>query len=254
MELRFTIGGKWFTDFVRQRFLYEGMTYDWVVETLKSTFVGVDDERANRIAQDIILGSSHFEGDSTSGLTYCDGSDELASPDFFKKYSELRASLEKEREARKEAQEAWQELVLVIAGEMSKSDCECKVNLDLLAPTPIEEFIDRMIAPEDEVPPYGFFSPDGEFHAVDYAEHEEYAREYIRAHEGWGAVVESRYFSGTDYLVNFKGWLLLHNPRQGKPILTMGDKPMTKAQRAALFDYYIKYGMKTEANALYTEV
>lgn len=32
-----------------------------------------------------------------------------------------------------------------------------------------------------------------------------------------------------------------------------GDKPMTKAQREALFYYYTKYGMKKEANALYEE-
>ena len=60
--------------------------------------------------------------------------------------------------------------------------------------------------------------------------------------------------TGTDYLVLVKGWLLLHNPRQGVPFLTSGDRPMTKAQREALFDYYTKYGMKKEASALYQEV
>ena len=108
--------------------------------------------------------------------------------------------------------------------------------------------------PEGETAPYGFISPDGEFHPVKWADHERFAGDYIRAHDGWENVLKNDMHTGTDYLVLVKGWLLLHNPRQGVPFLTSGDRPMTKAQREALFDYYTKYGMKKEASALYQEV
>ncbi len=232
------------------------MSFDWVVETVGELLKGngLPEERIERIAQDIILERSYFQGNTRDGsFVYCDCSDEPLKSNFFKKYSKLRDDIKREEQARMDAVEAWQELALVIKGEMSRSDCECHCNVDLLRPTPTEEFIDRMITPEEEVAPYGFISLDGEFRPVEWGDHERYAGDYIRAHDGWEAVLKNDTDTGTDYLVLVKGWLLLHNPQQGKPILTSGDKPMTKAQRETLFDYYTKYGMKKEANALYEE-
>lgn len=252
----FSIDGKWLTDFIRGRYLNEGMSFSWVVETISESFKGngLSEQRILGIAQDIILGRSFFKGNTFDGsFVYCDGSDEPASSDFFEKYSKLQEELRQERQARKDAVEAWRELALVHTGEMRPRDCECKCNIDFLKPTPTQEFIDRMTQPEEQVAPYGFISPDGEFHPVKWAEHERFAGDYIREHDGWEATLENIGDTGTDYLVLRKGWLLLHNPRQGKPFLTCGDKPMTKAQREALFDYYTKYGMKEEANALYKE-
>lgn len=253
----FSIDGKWLTDFVRNRFLYEDVDFDWVIQTFKSLLVGngLTDGRVEQIAQDIILGRSYFQGNTGDGsFVYCDGSDEPVKSDFFRKYSKLRSDLKKEEQERKNAVEAWQELALVITGELKRDDCGCQCNIDFLRPTPAQEFIDRMIGSEEEVAPYGFIAPDGEFHTVKWADHEKFAGDYLRAHEGWEVVLENDMHTGTDYLVLVKGWLLLHNPRQGKPFLTSGDKPMTKAQRETLFDYYTKYGMKKEANALYREV
>ena len=74
----FSIDGKWLTDFIRQRFLYEDVDFDWVIQTLKSLLNGngLTDGRVEQIAQDIILGRSYFQGNTGDGtFVYCDGSD-----------------------------------------------------------------------------------------------------------------------------------------------------------------------------------
>lgn len=251
----FSVNGKWLTDFLRNRFLHEDVDFEWFVQTVKELLKpnGLSEERIEQISIDIILGRSYFKGSTADGtFTYCDGSDDPIKPDFFKKFSNLRKSLAEEEKARKEAVEAWQELALVLKGEVSRSNCECQSNIDLLKPSPTEELIERMIAPEKEVAPYGFISPDGEFYPVEWSCHEKFASEFIDA-KNWREdyALNGVSIYNTDYLVHNKGWLLLHNPRLGNPILTQGDKRMTKAQRETLYDYFIKYGMKNEANELY---
>lgn len=257
--LSFSIDGKWLTDFIREKFFYGGEAFDWVINTIRDLFKDancIDDERVEQMAQDIILGRSYFRGQTGDGsFIYCDGSDEPIRSDFFRKYSALQEKLRKEESARKDAVEAWQELALVVAGELSKNDCYCKCNIELFRPTPTEEYIERMISADEDVAPYGFVDPYGNFHTVDWSNHEAFAGDYVRGHfGGFTIVVDSGYDTAKDFLVLEKGWLLLHNPQRGKPILTSGEKPMTKAQREFLFDYYTKYGMKNEANALYEGV
>lgn len=257
MNVGFSIDGKWLTDFIRTRFFYEDVGYDWVVDTVRSMFQTVNDlsdERVEQIAQDVILGRSCFEGNTgDNSFVYSDGKDTPITSDFFKKFESTKKKLKEAEDARKEAFSAWQELALVVKGEMGREYCECQLNIDLLKPTPTEEFIDRLIS--DNVAPYGFISPNGEFHEVDWCDHEEFAINHVHSNkileEEFNEYDESD--SAKDFLIMKFGWLLLHNPRQGKPILTRGDKKMTKAQRETLFDYYTKYNMKQEANALYEE-
>ena len=104
--------------------------------------------------------------------------------------------------------------------------------------------------------PYGFISPDGKYHPVEWGEHTEYAYKYIDNnnlsddfYKWWKDV----YGSSTDYLVYNCGWLLIHSPAYGIPYLTLSNKNITKAQRETLFDYYIQTGREKEANALYNE-
>lgn len=257
VNISFSVDGEWLTDFIRDRFLYEGMGIDWAVDMIGELLNGngLTEQHIERITQDIILERSRFEGNTLDGsFVYCECSDEPLKSDFFRKYSALGDDLKRIEQAREEAVEAWQELALVINGELDRRDCKCQCNIDLFKPTPVEEFIDRMIAPEEEVAPYGFISPDGEFHPVPWLDHEEFAENLIRSRGGWDLVLSDPiYDTAKDVLVMRLGWLLLHNPSQGKPILSHGSKPMTKAQREALFDYYTKYGMKKEANELFEE-
>ena len=254
----FSVNGEWLTSFIKEQFFHEGRDFDWVIQTISAMFKGandLDDERIEQIAQDVILGRSWFKGETGKDFVFCDGRDEPISSDFFRKFSTLKANLKKEREARVAAQEAWQEIALLYKGEIERSDLMCEENIELFKPMPTEEYINRMIAPEEEVAPYGFISPDGEFHPVPWADHEEFAEQYIHKHGGWEVVLnDDTYDTAKDVLIMRLGWLLLHNPRQGNPVLTQGERTMTKAQREALFDYYTKYGMKKEASALYQEV
>lgn len=250
----FTIDGTWLTDFVRKRFIHEDMDFDWVTETLGELLKtnNLTSERVEQIAQDIILGRSYFTGRSAGGhLTYCDCSDEPIKSDFFREYDRLKKELKQAQEERKEFFDAWQELMMVTTGELDKRSCLNQYNINLFRPTPLEEFIDRLTAPEEEVAPYGYIAPDGTFYKVDWCDHEEFAWKIIR--ERYSEEEACDEFTGKDFIILSKGWLLLHNPSQGTPFLTSGDKPMTKAQREALFDYYTKYGMLKEASALYKE-
>lgn len=257
MDLVFSLDGKWITDFVRNRFLYEGMSFDWVIQTISEILKpnGLTDGRIEQIAQDIVLGRSYFKGNTRDGsFVYCDCSDEPIKSDLFRKYSTLWRDFKREEKSRIDSAEAWQELALVLKGEIGRYDCKCQCNIDLLKPTPMEDFFDRMIAQDEDVAPYGFITPDGAFIPVEWGCHEEFAGNYIRTHcSGWDVVLDNGMHTATDYLVFRRGWLLLHNPNQGKPSLTSGDKPMTKSQREALYDYYMKAGMKKEANALFEE-
>lgn len=253
----FSIDGGWLTKFIRNRVLREDGSYEWAVETIKELLKCNDltDKEITWITQNILMFRAEFKGNTRDGtFVYCKPDEDDPAPSvLFERFCLMRDTVKRLREELEEAREAWQELALIIKGEMNRSDCSCECNIDLLKPTPAEEFIDRMIAPEEETAPYGFIAPDGTLYEVPWADHERFAGDYIRAHDGWESILENDVHTGTDYLVLVKGWLLLHNPRQGKPILTSGDKPMTKAQREALFDYYTKCGMKKEANALYAE-
>lgn len=252
----FSVNGEWLTSFIKEQFFHEGRDFDWVIQTISTLFKNqndLDDKQVEQIAQDVILGRSYFKGSTGKDFVFCDGRDEPISSDFFRKFSSLKAKLKEESKARAAAQEAWQEIALLYKGEIERCDLMCEENIELFKPTPTEEYINRMIAPEEEVAPYGYISPDGEFHPVEWAKHESFAVDYLEERGGWAAVIEAGCHTATDTLVIGKGWLLLHNPQHGKPFLTSGDRPTTKAQREALFDYYTKYGMKQEANALYEE-
>ena len=108
--------------------------------------------------------------------------------------------------------------------------------------------------------PYGFITPDGVFHPVEWGEHTEYAYRYIDNnglqddfYKWWRDETTSVYESPTDYLVYKHGWLLLHSPGYGLTHLTHSDKEMTKAQRETLFDYYLAYGRENDAMELYND-
>lgn len=105
--------------------------------------------------------------------------------------------------------------------------------------------------------PYGFISPNGRYHSVEWGEHTEFAYRYIdnnglesEFYKWWKETTDCS-GSPTDYLVYGCGWLLLHSPGYGLPYLTSSKKEMTKEQRETLFDYYVQLDMKKEANALY---
>jgi len=243
--------------FIQDGVRYEGKGYVWAEQTVAEILKpnGLDDATAKRITQDIILGRGRFTGNTGDGTFMYNDEDYGTPDDFFSLFERVDNERKSNWRAYKDIQEAWDELASLTTGEIGRNELVCTPNLQFSKQSPLEEYIERLTDDEaEEREPYGFIAPDGEFHRVEWGEHGEWAETYI---EESGLLVDaenSRYSYSTDYLIHEKGWLLLHNPSRGKPKLTAGAKPMTKAQRETLYDYYIKAGRDEEASALFAEV
>lgn len=99
----------------------------------------------------------------------------------------------------------------------------------------VEEFLERAKRPDSDQD-YGWLEPTGVFHAVPFGEHQGWA--WKKALElGFSGEAFDRGLGG-DVLLEH-GWVLLDNPGMGLARPTISDtKPLTKAQREFLFDYY----------------
>lgn len=118
----------------------------------------------------------------------------------------------------------------------------------------LESYMKRQMADTNE-PDYGWLEPSGKFHPADWGEHQEWACNYVLKLVNDGTLSEDDApVDAGEWLVEEKGWVLLHNPAQGIPIITSGTiMRLTKAQKEFLYDYYIKRDCHKEANALYVE-
>ncbi len=105
----------------------------------------------------------------------------------------------------------------------------------------VDELLERMRR-RDADDDYGWLEPSGVFHPVKWGEHEEWACKQVKLKgwfKEWTIHGNGSIYSFGDFLVYRKGWVLLHNPAQGLARPTTSDtRPMTKAQREFLFDYY----------------
>lgn len=105
----------------------------------------------------------------------------------------------------------------------------------------VEEFLERVKRPDSEHD-YGWLEPTGVFHSVEWGQHEEWAHECVKLKDWfkeWSIHGSSSLHSFGDFLVYRRGWVLLHNPAQGLARPTISDtRPLTKAQKEFLFDYY----------------
>ncbi len=102
---------------------------------------------------------------------------------------------------------------------------------------------------------YGWLSPTGEFHPVEWGEHQGWAGDYMLAHpeqfnlpddkwESHSAVMDMRVdMTAGDELAK-KGWILLHSTHHGIAEVTRDEsRRITKAQREFLYDYYADRGL-----------
>lgn len=121
---------------------------------------------------------------------------------------------------------------------------------------------ERKVAPRKkeervvEYQPWGWLSPTGEFSKGDFGDHEQVAYDIMRA-KGWedefdnwdGRVVGL----GRDFLTGVKGYVLLHNPTGMPYTIVSHEKPLTKAQKEFLYDYFMKEGDKARANSFFED-
>lgn len=106
----------------------------------------------------------------------------------------------------------------------------------------------------DDMSPYGFIAPTGNYISVGWGEHTEWAFTYLDQNNQYDDFYHSEYDYPVDYLVYDRGFLLLDSPGYGEPMLTASrEKPMTHAQRETLYDYYMWWGKEDKARELYKE-
>lgn len=102
---------------------------------------------------------------------------------------------------------------------------------------PVQSFLNRTKSNSDSN--YGWLEPNGEFHAVEWGHHQSFARDWLEAKDPDFSPASAKYDAPGDILVE-QGWVLLHNPAMGIAIVTRSEsRPLTKAQKDFLFDYYI---------------
>lgn len=104
----------------------------------------------------------------------------------------------------------------------------------------------------NDMSPYGFIVPTGNYIPVAWGEHTEWAFTYLKQNNEFDNFYHSKYDYPVDYLVYDRGFLLLDSPGYGEPMLTASkEKSMTSAQRETLYDYYMWWGKEDKARELY---
>mgnify|MGYP006908153042 FL=1 len=74
-----------------------------------------------------------------------------------------------------------------------------------------------------------------------------------RQEETMSATCDCSLYLANDYLVNKKGYVLLHNPYGYGNTLISAPKRLTKAQKEFLYDYFMHEGNTGMANSLYKD-
>ena len=103
------------------------------------------------------------------------------------------------------------------------------------------------IEPKIESQPFGWLSPTGEFTESDWGTHEESATEIIEQkhwsddYNEW-MMQDSRFSLCRDYLINVKGYALIHNPSMSGNYIVTHTKELTKQQKDFLYGYFIDMG------------
>lgn len=104
---------------------------------------------------------------------------------------------------------------------------------------------------------YGWLYPSGKFLKADFGDHEQAAYDIINENhwedefDVWdsnGGLRLSR-----DFLVEVKGFVLLHNPMAFGGTLVTSRGRYTKAQREFLYDYFMADGQPAKANSFISE-
>lgn len=104
---------------------------------------------------------------------------------------------------------------------------------------------------EEKIQDYGWLSPSGEYVESGFGTHEESAINIIKD-KGWkaeyDALYEKQFMLARDFLVNNKGYALLHNPFVLGPTKVEEPTRLTKAQKEFLFDYFVNEHEEGRAN------
>lgn len=106
---------------------------------------------------------------------------------------------------------------------------------------------------------YGWLSPSGEWHPVDWGEHQAWAANYLKEHPTefnlptdelklHETVTGMQIYGEAGDTLNKRGWILLHSPHHGIAKPTRDETTrITKRQRDFLYGYYTDRGLNSLA-------
>lgn len=269
-KVSFGITREYITQIVREQFFINGMGYDKAMEILTGCMggTGMEEAQLKRYAEDVLLGRAEFKGstaDSTFHMTTYDAGEEpemTASFRIFEQYSRMKQKLA-ETEKELDKMREWYAVAMEHVPSHAVNDVLKETGQPIessYGSSLLDSFMERMLDEEEHTTgDYGWLAPDGEFHEVEWCQHQEWAEKHIRENmteEEWltagvhmpGQVETSCLNTFGDYLVE-RGWVLLHNPSQGLAFPTRNPlKEYTKAQKEFLYDYYMERGKEKEAS------
>lgn len=271
--MRFDITGEFITKTAREWLYIEGKEMEKVIELLMSCMAGTDTPEATirRYAEDILIGRAELKGNTADGtyhLEKYEPEEQPKMPDNMNIWKVLESNI-KERKRLQEELDEMTERYAVAMEHLSESEQQDvlrelgeEVEEDQTTSL-LDSFMKRWKDEEEHTTEdYGWLEPNGTFHAVEWGEHQDWAKEYLREHEPEAADDEVDMqmkcnvgmIGAGDRLVE-KGWVLLHNPSQGIAFPTKNPvKDYTKAQREFLYDYYIERNCQKEANTIWNEI
>lgn len=274
-EVSFDIRGEFVMQMAKEWFYCENRGYDKVMELLFSCMEGTEqsEKEIRRLAEDILLGRAALVGstiDDSYHMEVYDPDEQPENPDKFNVFKKMASLGRKLKDTEKELQKMreWYCVAMEYVPESLKDNVLAETSQTVesqFGNSMLDSFMERMADKEEHsTGDYGWLEPNGTFHEVEWAKHQEWAEQYIRKNmteEEWllagvhleGQVKTASYNSFGDYLVD-RGWVLLHNPSQGLAQTTKNPiKRYTKAQQEFLYDYYQERNLDKEANEVYEE-
>ena len=209
-RVSFTVTGAFVTKTAREWFWEEGKPWEKVEEFLLACMCGTDKSREELVAlaRDVVLGRAKFIGDTA------DGSYAMVTDDgeyAIKAAGKLLKRLKDEKEERRDLEIRLENLVDRIADE----DCEWLLEERKppeadMSPL-LSSFLEQRKIENEHEDNYGWLEPNGEFHPVEFAEHQSWAGQYIRnsarseaEFRDWGKGVP--FNSAGDFLVSRDGF------------------------------------------------
>jgi len=227
-QVSFCVTGEFVTETARVWFWAEQKPYNKVEEFLLTCMRGTTLEHSVLLAliRDVLLGRRKFIGNTRDG-SYCMVDDNTDIRFQFANIQIINTFADVER--------------LLDANIRNQEYAETRESV-------------RKFNQDD----YGWVSPKGEFFAVPFAHHQEWAREYVIEHfssEDRKAFYDKHTGVSWDRWGDFlcaRGWVLLHNTQHGAAQMTrFEERPLTKAQKEFLFDYFMLRNRAKDASALY---
>lgn len=277
-NLSYSIDGRFITDLALEKFYYQN-DFSAAVNLLKSSLVNpeIPESEIVMTVMRILNKEMRIEGAYPSD-NY--GVAELTAfdPNFShisKHISELSTKLEKNKTLADNYQTKFEfiqenltssekiylnELYKENFQETLFSDSPFNKTLD----TVLADFIEHAKCERDD--DYGWLEPDGTFHPVKFAEHEEFAVNFLKEHYPFDdekhtplyyhsfAADKPEYISGGDVLIYSLGWILLHNPTRGTA--TAEHDPahrITAKQKEFLTEYYTMRNLPEKLNEILSQ-